>query len=100
MSLSDCPKCWDTPCTCGHMGYETVPLGTKAELDKLKENTFKLDMANKELARWRSYVAALEAAYVVAHLIEINELTERAAADKLKANLSELKRKYDIYLEE
>lgn len=20
MSLSDCPKCWDTPCTCGH-GY-------------------------------------------------------------------------------
>lgn len=18
MSLSDCPKCWDTPCTCGH----------------------------------------------------------------------------------
>jgi hypothetical protein len=19
MSLSDCPKCWDTPCTCGYM---------------------------------------------------------------------------------
>lgn len=18
MSLSDCPKCWDTPCICGH----------------------------------------------------------------------------------
>jgi hypothetical protein len=18
MSLSDCPKCWDTPCTCGY----------------------------------------------------------------------------------
>lgn len=18
MALSDCPKCWDTPCTCGH----------------------------------------------------------------------------------
>jgi hypothetical protein len=18
MSLSDCPKCWDTPCSCGH----------------------------------------------------------------------------------
>lgn len=24
MSMSDCPKCWDTPCTCGHMGYTTV----------------------------------------------------------------------------
>lgn len=22
MSLSDCPKCWDTPCGCGHM-YES-----------------------------------------------------------------------------
>lgn len=21
MALSDCPKCWDTPCTCGH-GYK------------------------------------------------------------------------------
>lgn len=19
MALSDCPKCWDTPCTCGYM---------------------------------------------------------------------------------
>jgi len=19
MSLSDCPQCWDTPCTCGYM---------------------------------------------------------------------------------
>lgn len=24
MALSDCPKCWDTPCTCGHMGYTTI----------------------------------------------------------------------------
>lgn len=23
MSLSDCPKCWGTPCECGHMGYLT-----------------------------------------------------------------------------
>jgi hypothetical protein len=22
MSMSDCPKCWDTPCTCGH-DYES-----------------------------------------------------------------------------
>lgn len=24
MALSDCPKCWDTPCSCGHMGYTLV----------------------------------------------------------------------------
>lgn len=22
MSMSDCPKCWDTPCTCGDMYLE------------------------------------------------------------------------------
>lgn len=28
MSLSDCPKCWDTPCTCGYMykGYSIEQL--------------------------------------------------------------------------
>ena len=24
MSMSDCPKCWDTPCTCGFAGYKLV----------------------------------------------------------------------------
>ena len=28
MSLSDCPKCWDTPCTCGyewhHPNYQNI----------------------------------------------------------------------------
>lgn len=27
MALSDCPKCWDTPCICGHM-YEQMPVET------------------------------------------------------------------------
>ena len=26
MSLSDCEKCWNTPCTCGHQGYLLMPL--------------------------------------------------------------------------
>lgn len=26
MSWTDCPKCWDTPCTCGHEGYVLVPM--------------------------------------------------------------------------
>ena len=24
MALSDCAKCWDTPCTCGHDGYYLI----------------------------------------------------------------------------
>ena len=31
MSLASCPKCWDTPCTCGHE-YQNWP---REELDKL-----------------------------------------------------------------
>ena len=36
--MSDCPKCWDTPCSCGHEGYwviykSEVPEGvTKAQI--------------------------------------------------------------------
>ena len=26
MSMSDCEKCWDTPCSCGHGGYVVVYL--------------------------------------------------------------------------
>lgn len=22
MAMSDCPRCWNTPCTCGYMGYD------------------------------------------------------------------------------
>jgi hypothetical protein len=47
MSLSDCPKCWDTPCTCGweykdralayRKALAAVVLGiTPKELDILK----------------------------------------------------------------
>lgn len=25
MSLSDCEKCWETPCRCGHAGYGLIP---------------------------------------------------------------------------
>lgn len=25
MALSDCPKCWDTPCSCGHE-YRNMPI--------------------------------------------------------------------------
>jgi hypothetical protein len=32
MSLSNCPKCWDTPCTCGY-GYLDM---TIEDLEKLK----------------------------------------------------------------
>lgn len=24
MALSNCPECWDTPCTCGHKGCITI----------------------------------------------------------------------------
>lgn len=24
MGMSDCSKCWDTPCICGHGGYTVV----------------------------------------------------------------------------
>jgi hypothetical protein len=36
MALSDCPKCWDTPCTCGHEGYSIV-YHTKENSLKIKE---------------------------------------------------------------
>jgi hypothetical protein len=31
MSLSDCPQCWDTPCTCG-AAYKSMSLGYKIRL--------------------------------------------------------------------
>ena len=31
MALSDCPKCWDTPCVCGHT-YKNYNSKSKAQL--------------------------------------------------------------------
>lgn len=31
MSLSDCPQCWDTPCTCGY-GYRNMTLEQRVKL--------------------------------------------------------------------
>lgn len=31
MSLAACPKCWDTPCVCGH-GYTHMTLESRVEL--------------------------------------------------------------------
>jgi len=38
MSLSDCPECWNTPCTCGHMGYTVLTI---------KDDAFLLEVAEK-----------------------------------------------------
>lgn len=43
MALSDCPVCWDTPCTCGHMGYSAVPTNMKCETCKHFEAPTKED---------------------------------------------------------
>ena len=36
MALSDCPKCWDTPCTCGHM-YAQWPRASVVHLKEVLE---------------------------------------------------------------
>ena len=41
MALSDCPRCWETPCACGH---EYVRWTT----DRLRQH---IDMLNRVLAR-------------------------------------------------
>jgi len=56
MALSDCPKCWDTPCTCGYMGYtitrcQGIPpyehdrqmRVLKEEIDRLREKMKQLE---------------------------------------------------------
>lgn len=44
MSLSSCPQCWDSPCTCGHMGYSLVyhNNNTSEELVKLRQEVVAL----------------------------------------------------------
>ena len=34
MAMSDCPRCWNTPCTCGYMGYTVTRLPGKSEYDR------------------------------------------------------------------
>ena len=49
--MSDCPKCWDTPCECGHEGYITIWLPAKhglsvEQLAHLKQ-VLKADLASR-----------------------------------------------------
>ena len=37
MAMSDCPRCWNTPCTCGYMGYTVTRLPGKSEYDRDRE---------------------------------------------------------------
>lgn len=41
MSLSDCPKCWDTPCTCGHEYQDWTVERLEAQIQMLKAIQFK-----------------------------------------------------------
>ena len=58
MSMSDCPKCWNTPCTCGYMGYtvipHTVPGYIQDEIKELKEEIHRLKAKLEEPAKLRS----------------------------------------------
>ena len=53
MSLSDCPKCWNTPCTCGHMGYTTVFHKDGASIN------MRMDRLEAEIAALKAEVARL-----------------------------------------
>ena len=53
MSLSDCPKCWNTPCTCGHMGYTTVSHKNGASIN------MRMDRLEAEIAALKAEVARL-----------------------------------------
>ena len=48
MALSDCPRCWDTPCSCGYMGYtiQAIPGQSGYERDEEKR---RLKEENKRL---------------------------------------------------
>lgn len=53
MGMSDCPKCWDTPCTCseGYLGSKIYEYNQLQEKHKSLE--VKLDAANEEITRLR-----------------------------------------------
>jgi hypothetical protein len=44
MSFSDCPKCWDTPCTCGHMNEMSI----NERMDKLEAENAELKAEMKK----------------------------------------------------
>ena len=56
MSLSDCPNCWNTPCTCGHMGYTTVSHKNGASIN-MRMNRLEAEIAalKAEVARLASH---------------------------------------------
>ena len=54
MSLSDCPRCWDTPCTCG---YRLRPKGGGMSRMEQDEQIEKQDRLEFEL---RGKIRALE----------------------------------------
>ena len=45
MALSDCPKCWNTPCTCGYMGYDVAFHKGRSQYD----NDLQVESLKKEI---------------------------------------------------
>lgn len=37
MALSDCPKCWDTPCSCGYMYEGMTAHQIQKQIDALEK---------------------------------------------------------------
>lgn len=37
MAMSDCPKCWETPCTCGYMYEHMNPSQIQKQIDVLEK---------------------------------------------------------------
>ncbi len=49
MSLSDCPKCWDTPCVCGHEYKHWSVEGLRKQIEMLtKVLNEKIDKQDEE----------------------------------------------------
>jgi hypothetical protein len=47
MSLSDCPKCWNTPCTCGHMFKSWSPKRLKEYISMLQDTLVEVEKSIK-----------------------------------------------------